>query len=134
MMNPPEEPINTGDDNRKLIAELAGCGFPRADIARHMHLSLAELRKHYQPQIHHDSYDVNITVLRSFYKMALTGEHVTAAGLIVKARCGFRAGARAFDRGIGASKPGAKKTDAPPEPKDIPEFSVYCNDGEPNYR
>jgi hypothetical protein len=75
--------------------------------------------------------------------MATKSQKVGAAIFWAKTRCALRPGGTPYDTAPGApdpksaaaSKPSKRSRRDPDEPFEYKpvEFSVYCNDGEPNY-
>lgn len=74
--------------DRGQVEVLSGMGASEAFIAKHLKLSIEELRLHYAPEIEHGQEEANLQVARTFHEMATSGEHpqMTLAWMKMRAK------------------------------------------------
>lgn len=74
--------------DRGQVEVLSGMGATEEFIAKHLSISVAELKEHYQKELDHGIEEANLQVARTFHEMATSGEHpqMTMAWMEMRAK------------------------------------------------
>lgn len=84
--------IHPNRRDKGQVEVLSGMGATEAYIARHLSLTIEELRHHYSTELVHGQEEANLQVAKTFHEFATSGEHPQMTALWMKMRAKWTEG------------------------------------------